>query len=271
MLRTASIIRRAPTLLALAALLLAGALFLLGCRGKNKSKRSRDARVRQTTCKITIKSVPSGAAVLFEGRKRLGHTPLTLERDIGHSYSLHLVKDGYSRTQRVVHFEGGPPRTVTIQLAPARAEIVIDTGLLRGVQVVVDGKELGRTPKRVHLTAGKHVLTLNKSGHHGYREEIVVAEGDNKKRLIRVSLPPLAIMKKPAGWLTIRSDAPALLYRGKKMYGSVPLVRRPLPVGTYRFTVKSSALGVKKTIKVKLVAGELVKVMVKLQPADAGP
>ena len=124
---------------------------------------------------VTITASPTGAAVFHDRHERLGATPLTLTRPDGTLLSLTLVKDGHSNKSFTVMVEGGKQKKVHHDLALSSGTLVVDSGLVRGGEIYVDGEYSSKTPNRVEVTAGKElVVEVKEDGYHPYLERVTV-------------------------------------------------------------------------------------------------
>ena len=213
---------------------------------------------------VTITATPTGAAVFHDRHERLGATPLTLTRPDGTLLSLTLVKDGHSNKSFTVMVEGGKQKKVHHDLALSSGTLVVDSGLVRGGEIYVDGEYSSKTPNRVEVTAGKElVVEVKEDGYHPYLERVTVGAGMSVK--INAILVPSHLKKKPLGWLTITCDPPSEVSLNGKRMGESPLDRLPLPTGTHKIMLHNQGLGLTSSRSVQVKAGESVKIHVKLE------
>jgi len=213
--------------------------------------------------KVAITSIPSEAAVLEDGR-RVGRTPLTLERRAMMRLPLEIVKDGYQifRTRKVVE-EG---RTVKLRAVLRRelGTLVVRSGLVRGATIVIDGHERARTPSRVMVSADvKHVVEVYKPGFEPYRTQVNLSAGESVE--IEAELVPVGRRAGPTGWLTVHSDLPAQVLLNGRPFGNAPVEKVKLPARGYRLTLTNPKLGLSKSVRVRLKPGEVREVQVKLR------
>jgi hypothetical protein len=221
-----------------------------GCSDTNK-KKTPDQRsaAPDPTGKLKITTVPPGAAVIEGGEERLGRTPITVTRPAFERLDLQLVKDGY-RIHRVRSLVE-PGRTVPVHavLQKQTGLLIVRSGLIRGARILVDGKDCGKTPSRVHVTADeRHMVEVRKPGMRSQAVELKVSAGE--KREVEVKLVPEGFKEGPSGWLTVRSTPPALIYLDGSPLGSSPLTKVRLPARRYKLTLKNPALGLQKVVPV---------------------
>jgi serine/threonine protein kinase len=149
--------------------------------------------------RLLVRSTPSGASVSLDGRAR-GETPLAL-RDLplgGHT--IVVSRPGYApERRRVTLTRNRLAQTLTVPLRasstaaatarrPERPEASGYTGTMvfesrpTGARVVLDGREVGRTPLVLPgIRAGSHVVRLELDGHRTWTAAVqVVAEQRNR-------------------------------------------------------------------------------------------
>ena len=213
---------------------------------------------------VIITTTPSGAAVFKDRRQRLGATPLTLTRPDGTLLNLTLVKDGRANHSLTVMVEGGKQKKVDHALALASGTLVVDSGLVKGGGIFVDGVYHSKTPNRVEVTAGREVLVeVKQHGYHPYKERVTVAAGRSLK--VNALLLPSHLKKKPLGWLTITCDPPSEVNLNDRHMGESPLERLPLPAGAHKITLHNEALGLTSTRTVQVKESEAIRIHVKLK------
>ena len=120
---------------------------------------------------ISISSVPEGAAVYINGRKR-GVTPCVLTDLPAAVYEVRAEKDGYDPVTRKVEIASGYKDEIKLVLLSSTGELELDIRPA-GVEVLLDGKKLGKTeenpeskavtkPIRVSgLAPGEHKVTVS--------------------------------------------------------------------------------------------------------------
>lgn len=147
--------------------------------------------------RLLVRSVPSGATVMLNGRER-GTTPATI-RDLPFgSYTIAVSRSGYqSREQKVAVSTSVPAREVTIELTPVRAaapaasaaatgSVYVETRPT-GATVSIDGRVVGQAPMRVpELSPGSHSVRVELAGHKTVTTTVVVRAGQQTP--LRVSL-----------------------------------------------------------------------------------
>ena len=120
---------------------------------------------------ISISSVPEGAAVFINGKKR-GVTPCVLTDLPAAVYEVRAEKDGYDPVTRKVEIASGYKDEIKLVLLSSTGELELDVRPA-GVEVMLDGKTLGKTeenpeskavtkPIRITgLAPGEHRVTVS--------------------------------------------------------------------------------------------------------------
>jgi len=157
--------------------------------------------------RLVLESTPAGAAV-YAGNRRLGVTPLELERSSGRKLVLVFRKKGYREARRSIVPVAGRDNPVRVTLERRQRQPVVsaagagnrpDTerggfGFLVAntrpwSKVYIDGHYTGRdTPippdKKLKLKAGKHKIIFETSAGKRYVFEVVI-EADKTTKLIK--------------------------------------------------------------------------------------
>ncbi len=170
-----------------------------------------------------------------------------------------------SREQRVT-VAGGEARTISEPLTRTQSGIMVECNV-RGARILVDGRELGRTPIESALVVdeGRHTVRVVSDGYTSYETVVEAVEGGATVRaqLSWLDEIPSAI----AGRLLIRTNEPGgfatIARRRIPMDGSYAL-----PPGTHRLRVELPGF-VPTERDVTTVAGESLQVDVLLRPTAA--
>jgi hypothetical protein len=236
---------------------------LAGCDG-DKSAKPTPGTNAVGQGKVAITSVPSEAAVMIDGDERVGRTPLTLERPAFTRLEIQVIKDGYRiHRARVLVVED---RTIKLHAALSliQSTLIVRSGLVRGARILIDGEDRGKTPNRVKVTADrKHRLEVQKPGFQPYQEELTLAAGENRE--VEAMLVPAGKKGVPTGWLSVKSDLPAVVLLDGAPMGNAPLERVRLPAKRYRLELRNPKLKRSKVVKVVVRSGEVSEIDVKLK------
>ncbi len=155
---------------------------------------------------LTVVTVPTGAALRFDGRQ-LGMAPQHLEVTPDGTHYLAAERRGFERTEVELVLKPGESREVTLELkalkVATRAPVVpqkvpevtaVGPGFLTidtdpWTKVSVDDEPIGSTPiNKKRLSAGSHRLVLiNEGANLNVTRSVVIPSGENVK--LRLKLP----------------------------------------------------------------------------------
>lgn len=210
-----------------------------GCERNSPARADRGAAAPQQG-KVRITSHPTGAAVFIGERQRVGRTPMTLTRPAFDRVRIELVKQGYQREHLTALVEPGVVTKVHGRLQRPRGTLVVQSGLIKGARVEVDGKYRGRTPIRVKVSAGlEHRLEVSRDGFLTDKRVVTVEAGEHKQ--INVMLPREGTDRRRLGWLSVDHPQPCKVHLNGKLLGAAPIERIPLPVGRYRIELRGTS------------------------------
>jgi hypothetical protein len=136
-------------------------------------------------------SSPSGADVYVDGRY-VGTTPTGAVRFDQGRYSARFDLPGYDSTTVNFEVRSGDNRTVSSQLAPQRATVVVQ-GNIGGALVFLDGRQVGMLPSgsgRLTLSdvsSGSHELVVMAPGYATYITTFSVSAGRTTELNVRQS------------------------------------------------------------------------------------
>ncbi len=153
------------------------------------------AAVETEAGRLLVRSKPSGARVLVDGREA-GVTPLTV-RDLARgSHRLRLVYEGYAPVDRhVVVTARHPAQALTIALArthaaapSSRAAAGASAGALTidsrpsNARAYLDGRLVGKTPVQLpQVSAGSHLVRLEHDGYRRWSSSVSVVSGEKNR------------------------------------------------------------------------------------------
>jgi len=125
--------------------------------------------------RLSVRSVPSGAAVLVGGALR-GKTPLTVELSPGVVHDVAITRAGYDSVTRRVFAEAGHESTVSVKLVPRLVTVRV-AGKPADAEVLVNGETRGTAPLELRLPAARQRIEVRKSGFESYSTELALAPG----------------------------------------------------------------------------------------------
>ena len=109
----------------------------------------------------SVDSDPMDAEIWIDG-KQYGVTPNVVERLLVGSHTLVLKKSGCADLQQQFSVEEGKEASLSVKLPTGRS--VRFTSEKPGMQIIVDGKELGTTPLTAVVGIGHHSVSVMRGG-----------------------------------------------------------------------------------------------------------
>ena len=144
-------------------------------RGPKNSRRAAPAPVPVVIPgQALIDSIPQGAQFQVDGKSDPSWvTPFTVASLGPGKHIISVSKSGYSSEVRSIDVAANSKSTLTLNLAPINALMVVSSAP-PGAEVVLDGKPTARlTPAQFAVEKGSHTILLRKQG---YLEETVTAD-----------------------------------------------------------------------------------------------
>lgn len=135
---------------------------------------------------LSVQSDPANANVLVDGAM-VGRTPYSGEIQPG-DHSVAVEADGRMREERKLVAHEGQDANVSFALAPLpkTPAIAVESEPI-GAQVIIDGKERGRTPFLAPLEKGHHEVVLKLEGHREVGTDFTMPA--DRDLSIRLDLP----------------------------------------------------------------------------------
>ena len=134
---------------------------------------------------LVVDSLPSGATVWLD-RVAVGATPVTLDDLSPGEHEIAVVKEGFVRATEVVT-PAPDAAPLVFALQPARALLSI-TSTPSEAAVLVDGKEVGRTPlAELALEEGVHQVEVRRRGHQSFRTRVEARPGESLHYVARLN------------------------------------------------------------------------------------
>jgi hypothetical protein len=155
--------------------------------------------------RVLVRSTPSGARVLVDGKDR-GQTPATI-RELGRGeHRVRIVRDGYTTAERrVVLSSSQPSQSLSVPLAkeprpgtkapvtsrPAPAAVAAAASAVaslvvesrpQGAAVIIDGRQVGTTPLSLSdVRTGSHAVRLERDGYRIWTAPVTVSAGEQNR------------------------------------------------------------------------------------------
>jgi len=172
---------------------------------------------------LDLTSDPAGATVRLDGRD-VGTTPLTLERVPVGEHLLELDKDGIYATRKTITIAAHTLERHSVKLERRKGKLTVFSEP-RDARVLLDGRDLGRTPVSLEVEAGPYTLKLTKEGYKPHEEPLSLPA--DKETRTRIAL------RSTQGTLDVTSTPPgATVEIGGTPRGQTPLTLA-LEEGTY--------------------------------------
>ncbi len=202
------------------------------------------ARLQEKSGSIDIKSEPSNATILIDG-KQIGATPETIKDLKPGIHQVEVRMDGCEDWSNSVEVIAEKVSTVTASLQNATGSISIKSTPLNA-EIYIDGEETGTTPATLSfIPIGAHEIEVKLSGHENWKKSIII------KKEKEMSLT--AALQLNIGSISIESyPENAKINLDGKEVGSAPIRLTDIIVGTHEVEVLLDGYVTwKKTIKVK--------------------
>ncbi len=186
--------------------------------------------------RLLVTSNIDGARITVDGRSEAAWvTPHTIPDLPSGTHSVAISKSGYSNYQQSVTIEGGRTDTLNAHLSEPVGEINIST-TPPGIDVLIDGQFVGRSPVQKTVGLGQHTYTLRVPGRDAYTKTFEIkSDGSMMTKTVDMSN---IIAAGPTGIVEVRTIPPGatVLAEGKALGGTTPTSFR-LPAGRHTLTL----------------------------------
>jgi len=188
--------------------------------------------------RLLVTSNIEGAKITIDGRSEIAWaTPYTIPDLPAGTHSVLVTKSGYSNYQQSITIEGGRTNTLNAPLSVPAGEINIST-VPPGIEVLIDGQPVGRSPVQKTVGVGQHTYTLQVPGRDPYTKTFEVkADGSILNRNVDMSG---LIAAGPTGIVEVRTIPPGATVQVEgKTYAGTPTSFR-LSAGRHTLTISLS-------------------------------
>lgn len=163
---------------------------------------------------LLISSDPTDASVQVDG-SFVGNSPVSVSVPAG-SHSVTVSKSGYTTSSTTARVNSGQTTSVSVSLGSTYGYISISCDPA-GASVTLDGSYIGTAPITVKASAGKHSVSMSKSGYGTFSSSVNVRAGETST--VFGVLPP----SKTAGYFSIASTPTgASVYIDGEYIGKTP-------------------------------------------------
>jgi len=210
---------------------------------------------------VFIEVEPAHAETEIEGllKFRIGHRFLLLPG----TYTVALAAEGYHPLKTEIAVGPDPDQRFHYELARLPGHLVLDTGDVRGADVVLDGEPRGRTPVTLRDVApGEHRLEVTADRYFPW-EKTVEVEGLGREQTVKVDLVPawaeVTLASEPGGAEVLVDD---------EVVGTTPLTTEILE-GRHQVRVRHDGFKPWQQ-ELQITAGQPVRIEdIRLEPAEA--
>lgn len=219
---------------------------------------------------ITVHLVPETAAVMitsspaakvkFQGKEDM--TPFVIT-DLPHgSYKAELHRYGFSGKTVAWKVDSGIPKLIKVNLT-SNMEFLQISSAPDNAKVVIDGKEMGKTPFREQVEEGRHTVQLHRPGYFSATRIVNVKKGTP------AVLSNIKLEEKTGSIRIVSNPAGAGVYINGSSYGNTPLVLNNQKPGAYSIRLEKEGFDPVST-KVNLPAGGNTEVNLKMDSNTGG-
>jgi serine/threonine-protein kinase len=221
-------------------------------RGKAPASSSTSSSTAAVAPRLLVRSQPSGAAVLVDGKDTgvVTDGEIALKAPLPEQVTLTFRKAGLREATRVVKLPVPAGEAISVTLAGAPATFAVKSEPA-GASVAVDGQPVkGTTPLDVVLDGGaEHRITVSLEGHGP--KDVLVAAGQAAGP-VSVKLEPAG----PTGTVDVVSAYPVdVLFKGRTLVKGQAQAKVSLPAGRQTLTIVAPAQFMRTDVAVTVPPG----------------
>jgi predicted Ser/Thr protein kinase len=189
------------------------------------------------TGRLVVTANVEGAKITVDGRSEPGWaTPHTIPELPSGPHNVVVSREGYSDVQRSITVEGGRTATLNASLSVPSGEINVATKPT-GLEVLIDGQSVGRSPVRQTLTVGQHTYTI-KCPEGPYERTFEMKEGALGTKTVTCGATAAVA---PTGIVEVRTIPPgATVYADGRAIGGTTPTNFRLAAGRHTVTISLS-------------------------------
>lgn len=166
----------------------------------------------------------------FMGKSSLGK-PLRLNDILEGQYHLRVLAGGYQKSEQVITVVPRALREVQVSLKSLPGSLELSSDPL-GALVVINGKEMGKTPLKVDtITEGLYNISMKLKNFKNWAQRIQIQSGQLSEVKAKLEVIPgqLMVLSSPAG---------GQVYVGRTLAGPTPLLLENVPPGSVNVEVR---------------------------------
>jgi hypothetical protein len=155
------------------------------------------AELKSRIARLSVIAEPPIATIAVDGRVVTRQVTL----DPGH-HTVRVEAGGYRTEFLDVTLRAGETRTTTIRLERLPAVLSVDASV-KGARVLIDGREVGRTPWRGERAGGRYRVEVMAAGYDTYASELAVLSGDKAELNAKLTVHKPSIVTRWWFWSAI--------------------------------------------------------------------
>ncbi len=204
---------------------------------------------------LSVSGTPEKAEV-FLNNEKIGVTPIDYRKVNPGKYYVKIVHKGYVDFEDEIVVKPGGDESVSYRLLSYAT--LSFTGSPDGASVVVNDKEIGKTPiENYEIPQGTYTIKISHDGYVDFEQSVAVSYGQNKYiDFFLTALETISVGGFPAG---------ASVFINGENVGVTPLDNHVVPEGNYKVKISSAGYETyKETVKVE--NGSPVEISYQLMP-----
>ena len=187
---------------------------------------------------LYVKSFPSGATVVIEGKER-GKTPVLVRGLPAGDVTVEFRIAGVKPVTKQATVKANKVATIDVAIQVPSATLTIVSEPLEAT-VVLDGREVGKTPLTLeHLDPGEHSLLLLKDGHPRTARSVVLGPGDERVLEVKLGTARLDETERPAAGESVAEAAKSVPVEVQLIF---TMLKDTVAKGNYSETRRNLAL-----------------------------
>ncbi|HHJ11512.1 MAG TPA: PEGA domain-containing protein, partial [Bacteroidetes bacterium] len=207
-------------------------------------KESLELTLKPQFGSIKVNSVPEeGMFIYLDGNNTNKKTPATLEEVMSGEHTLQLRSPWYQPVTKKVNVEDEQTTVVSINLAPAFANIKITT--TPAAKIIIDGQEKGLGEWSGRLMEGVYTVRAEKEKYYDREQQLEVVSGQDKTL-------HFALKGKTGNADIVTTPMEADVYLDGERKGTSPLTLNNLLIGEHKLRLEKEGYAhISKTILIE--------------------
>ncbi len=226
---------------------------------------------------LTIRTTPSGARVLLDGRDTERTTPASIAGIDPGEHVVVVSFDGFEPHTERFTVASGEASNVAVELVQEQtAQAVLGLSITpRDAMVTIDGRPVPAAElESLRLAPGGHDVTISRTGFRTEERHLELRPAETARIEVVLARAAAGTVARPNGSQETAVNAPlatgpgALTFNSRPWcnvsidgadVGQTPIVNRPLPPGPHRVVCTNPELGVSRTVNVTIRPGETTR------------